>query len=41
MGLTTEQMQNESIFQDAGWDFSHVWTIQEGHYPQLQLEIDD
>jgi hypothetical protein len=41
MGLTTEQMQNESIFQDAGWDFSHVWTIQEGDYPRLQWEIDN
>jgi len=44
MGLTTSEMQNASIFLEAGWDFvgetvngpNDVWTIVEGHtYPLL------
>jgi len=37
-GLSTEQMMGEDVFHDAGWDFSHVWTISEGDYPRLQWE---
>jgi hypothetical protein len=40
-GLTTEQMQDENILRDAGWDFSHVWTICEGDYPRLQWQAED
>jgi hypothetical protein len=39
-GLSTEQMQDEMTFRNAGWDFSHVWRIFEGEYPKLQWEID-
>jgi len=39
MGLTTAQMQMESTFTDAGWDFNDVWRICEGQwYPQLAWE---
>jgi len=40
-GLTTEQMRNEDVFRNAGWDFSHVWMICEGDYPRLQWEVED
>ena len=40
-GLTTEQMLDEEVFRNAGWDFSHVWMIPEGDYPRLQWEIED
>ncbi len=40
-GLTTEQMQDQNILRDAGWDFSHVWTICEGDYPRLQWQAED
>ena len=40
-GLTTEQMQGQEVFQNAGWDFSHVWMMCEGNYPRLQWEADD
>lgn len=35
-GLATEQMMDEEVFRNAGWDFSHVWMISEGDYPRLQ-----
>ncbi len=35
-GLTTEQMRNEEIFLNAGWDFSHTWTMDD--YPILRWE---
>ncbi len=36
-GLTTEQMQTESTFTDAGWDFIEVWDIGENQtYPFLR-----
>lgn len=38
MGLTTEQMWDEEVFRNAGWDFDHVWKISEGEYPKLQWE---
>jgi len=34
VGLPTEQMQNKSIFVDAGWDFEDTWYMDE--YPNLQ-----
>ncbi|MHC4440624.1 MAG: GLUG motif-containing protein [Planctomycetota bacterium] len=37
-GLTTEQMMDEEVFRNAGWDFSYVWMISEGEYPKLQWE---
>jgi hypothetical protein len=40
-GLTTEQMLNEDVFRNAGWDFRHVWIISGGGYPKLQWEIED
>jgi hypothetical protein len=36
MGLTTEQMQDEDVFRNAGWDFSHTWNMDD--YPILQWE---
>jgi hypothetical protein len=41
MGLTTELMQNEEVFRNAGWDFDHTWIIYEGGYPRLRWEIED
>jgi hypothetical protein len=38
-GLSTEQMQDEMTFRNAGWDFDHIWTISEDEYPKLQWEI--
>jgi hypothetical protein len=40
-GLTTEQMRDEEIFRNAGWDFNHTWMICEGEYPKLQWEGED
>jgi hypothetical protein len=40
-GLTTEQMLDEKVFRNAGWDFSHVWMTCEGDYPKLQREVED
>lgn len=33
-GLTTAQMQQQATF--TGWDFSAVWSIQAGRYPELR-----
>ncbi|OHB75861.1 MAG: hypothetical protein A2Z25_01400 [Planctomycetes bacterium RBG_16_55_9] len=41
MGLTTQQMQNPEVFQDAGWDFDTVWMICDGDYPRLQWEAEE
>ena len=40
-GLTTEQMLDEEVFRNAGWDFSHTWMICEGDYPKFQWELKD
>lgn len=37
-GLTTEQMQQQATFEQAGWDLRSVWTMVEGEYPALQWE---
>ena len=37
-GLSTEQMQDEMTFRNAGWDFNYVWMISEGEYPKLRWE---
>jgi len=37
-GLTTKQMQDQQVFENAGWDFGQVWMICEGDYPRLQWE---
>jgi len=37
-GLTTEQMQQQGTFEQAGWDLDTVWTMQEDWYPILQWE---
>lgn len=39
MGLTTEQMWDEELFRDAGWDLKNVWVISEGEYPKLKWEM--
>jgi len=37
-GLPTEQMQTESIFTDASWDFIEIWNIGENQtYPFLRV----
>jgi len=33
---TTANMQKESTFTDAGWDFTNIWTIVGTNYPNLQ-----
>ncbi len=39
-GRTTEQMQTEALYVDAGWNFDHVWSICDGvGYPRLQWQI--
>jgi hypothetical protein len=40
-GLITEQMWDESLFRDAGWNLNNVWVISEGDYPRLRWEIED
>lgn len=38
MGLPTAEMQEESTFTDAGWDFVEVWDIGENQtYPYLRV----
>jgi len=37
-GLTTQQMQQGDIFQQANWDFGSTWAIPENDYPVLQWE---
>jgi hypothetical protein len=38
IGISTAQMQTESTFTDAGWDFVEVWGIGEGQtYPFLRV----
>jgi hypothetical protein len=39
IGLATEQMLDEKVFQSAGWDFNYTWTICEGEYPKLRWEV--
>jgi hypothetical protein len=39
-GLTTEQMWDDSLFRDAGWDLKNVWVISEGDYPKLKWEME-
>ena len=40
-GLTTEQMLDSGVYQNAGWDFSHVWKACEGDYPTLRWQAED
>ncbi|MCP4260816.1 MAG: hypothetical protein GY774_25310 [Planctomycetes bacterium] len=40
-GLTTEQMLDEEVYRNAGWDFSRDWMICEGCYPKLRWEVED
>lgn len=37
-GLTTEQMQQKTTFEQAGWNLNSTWVIAEGEYPVLQWE---
>jgi hypothetical protein len=40
IGKTTTEMQTESTFTDAGWDFVNTWDICEGtNYPRLVWQI--
>jgi hypothetical protein len=39
-GLTTEQMRDEELFRDAGWDLKNVWVISEDEYPKLKWELE-
>jgi hypothetical protein len=39
-GKTTAEMQTESTFTSAGWDFTTpIWTIDEGNYPALSWQV--
>ncbi len=38
-GLSTEQMQQQETFEQAGWDFASTWTMSDGEYPVLQWEL--
>jgi len=38
-GLSTEQMLDEEMFRNAGWDFDYIWMISEGEYPKLRWEV--
>lgn len=39
-GKTTAQMQTQSLYTEAGWDFQNIWTLCEGmDYPRLQWQI--
>jgi filamentous hemagglutinin family protein len=35
-GMTTAQMQTETNFTSAGWNFTSIWYMPSGSYPQLQ-----
>ena len=38
-GLTTEQMQDDDVYREAGWDFSSLWMDPGGNeYMMLQWE---
>jgi len=37
-GLTTKQMQQPDVFQQAGWDFNSTWTMAKEGYPALRWE---
>ncbi|MBI9018085.1 MAG: PASTA domain-containing protein [Phycisphaerae bacterium] len=37
-GLTTAQMQDQTIFESAGWDFTDIWWMPEGSYPLLSWQ---
>jgi hypothetical protein len=40
IGESTEDMQTESTFTDAGWDFINVWGIGENQtYPYLRTHL--
>jgi hypothetical protein len=36
IGLTTAQMQTETNFTSAGWNFTSIWYMPGGSYPLLQ-----
>ncbi|MBI9019293.1 MAG: hypothetical protein JEZ07_18730 [Phycisphaerae bacterium] len=38
MGKTTGEMQIQSTFITAGWDFEYIWTIDPGQYPRLFVQ---
>jgi hypothetical protein len=38
-GLTTQQMQQQDMFQQAGWDFGSTWVMPESGYPVLRWEL--
>ncbi|GAB4391956.1 MAG: hypothetical protein Tsb005_03910 [Gammaproteobacteria bacterium] len=39
VGITTAQMQQQSTFTDAGWDFTNTWGIVDGvSFPYLQVQ---
>lgn len=35
-GASTAQMMTQSLFTDAGWDFTNTWTLSAGSYPVLR-----
>ena len=41
MGLTTGQMQDREVYENAGWDFKTVWMISEGNYPKHQWQAEE
>ena len=39
-GKMTDEMKEKSTFTDAGWDFDHIWTIDEGYgYPYFRPKL--
>ena len=38
-GLTTQPMQQQDTFEQAGWDFASTWTMEENGYPVLRWEV--
>ena len=39
-GLTTEQMQDQAAFEQAGWHLDYVWMVPDADYPMLRWESD-
>ena len=37
-GLSTELMQQQGTYEQAGWDFASTWAMSEGGYPVLRWE---
>jgi hypothetical protein len=40
-GLTTEQMQDETVFEQAGWYLGYIWAVPEADWPVLRWELEE